>query len=597
MTLNVTVLTRTRIYQSSDFRLTAGELIISNAAMKLVTLHYPSFNGFVSYTGLAQEQIGAPQNTADRIIEWLQGKPNLAFHEVVEILRLGASAYISDIEKRTGIRHRLTLIVAAFVQAKPTVAVISNFESTEGRGSTKTGVDMIVSWGALRAGANPRVIITGCKPAVAAKERTRLEQLIDDAGEDSARIRVAIEELNRDASRSPKWGNGISENCTVVSLDSSGAGLQDFARGTAVKTYSILNGVYLDMEAVLSDLGMQSSSIVGAAFGSSKQSNRRSYACDRVTVDFGASSFEIVEIAYAFNADCHPYGINNSGTVIGASSRPDNRAWYQYWTWNPEFGMSNLDYWSQSCSAAINESGSVAVSCRNIEGEATLLVIEEGGERLLNLPDHMMEPEITTINSAGVVGGAASINRDVTDGNRTRPAIWDPSGSLLILDQLCGGENGRVVALNDSGVALVWANRGLWGRLPLVWDINTNTVKSLPAGIIPLYITNAGHVIGIGQAPGGQVPVISYNQETWEAVPVRGGFAPNVANNNLLIAGRVEIDGYYVPWTLLTDSTPTMLSTYQYHNASLNAVNDNGVLVGQASTDHEQHVLLWRPPK
>lgn len=595
MTLNVTVLTETRIFQSSDFRLTAGVGNYSDSTMKLVTLQYPTFSGLISYTGYAKDRMENPQDTARRIVNWLERSPNIQFHEAVELLRSNATSYIADVERQTGIRHRLTLIAAAFVNTRPIIAVISNYESVYGRESSNVGQELITSWGKLGAGASPKVIITGCKPAVSPASREALEQLVRRAGEDSARIRHAIEDLNRYASRSKKWGSGISEHCSVVSMDSSGSGLQDLTQGSEVTTHSITNGLYIDLAAVLESIGIKGT-VVGASFGTSKPTTRRAHECERALVENGCTEFQLTELTHTVDADCNAFDINSNGVIIGASSSSDNRSWHQYWKWEETTGLSNLNYWSQNCSAAINNSGIVALNTVTQEGRSALVVLAGQDERLLEIPGSMMEPEVTSINASGIVGGAISINQDVTDADRTRPAVWGADGTLTVLDQLCGAENGRVVSLNRHGLALVWANRGPWGRLPLVWDLNSGQVKPLPPGVIPLSITETGQVVGIIKGADGQhKPAISFDYESWAELAVNFGFSPNSANDQLAIVGSVTADGYPRPWMTRANSSPILLPAYQYHSVIPRAINSRDFIVGQASTDHEHHVLLWQP--
>lgn len=54
MTLNLTVITPTVIYQSADFRLTdlSTGLPTNHRSPKLVTFVYEAWIGFVTYTGL-----------------------------------------------------------------------------------------------------------------------------------------------------------------------------------------------------------------------------------------------------------------------------------------------------------------------------------------------------------------------------------------------------------------------------------------------------------------------------------------------------------------------------------------------------------------
>jgi hypothetical protein len=200
MTLNITVLTPTRIFQSSDFRITSGGALIDDQTMKLVTLHYPSFDGLVSYTGIATTA-GDSRDTAERVTFWLAGKPNLRFHEVVEEIRLGASEFVRAAQAQEGALRRLTLIAAAFVESRPTVAVISNFESVNASDPDTIQPELRTSWDALRPGERPKVILTGAKSAVPQADRGHLVALAEEAGEDSARIRNGIRSINGAAYR------------------------------------------------------------------------------------------------------------------------------------------------------------------------------------------------------------------------------------------------------------------------------------------------------------------------------------------------------------------------------------------------------------
>jgi hypothetical protein len=84
MTLNITVLTDTQIFQSSDFRLPRQGVPLPQTAMKLVRLSYPTFNGLVCYTGLAIEDDSRAETTATLSIRWLEQTADMKFFRVVE---------------------------------------------------------------------------------------------------------------------------------------------------------------------------------------------------------------------------------------------------------------------------------------------------------------------------------------------------------------------------------------------------------------------------------------------------------------------------------------------------------------------------------
>ncbi|MEU8278379.1 hypothetical protein ACFYOK_35490 [Microbispora bryophytorum] len=594
MTLNITLLTRTRIFQSSDFRLSANGNLVSSSTMKLITLHYYTFSGFISYTGIAKRDVNSAVDTGGLIVDWLQGRDDIAFHEAVEIVRAKASEYVTEIAKQTGVRHKLTLIAAAFHNDNPTVAVVSNFESIDGREDSTVSSELRTSWSSLRPGRTPRVIVTGCKKAVPLRDRKRLEDLALAAGEDSARIRVAIEDLNRDAARRPGWTQLISENCTVVSLDSSGNGSQDIPRTSRVVARSLINGQ--DMESLLRAAGLDAGVVAGATFATNKTTTRRPAQCKKTVIDIAESGFTVLEIEHKIDGDCQAFGIDSVGLVFGASSLPDDRTMRRYWIWDATNGKKELDYWSSDTGGAISENGQIALLNMIKPWENAPVLISGTSERLLEVPHGMGEPEITAINSDGVVAGAISITLDRTAANRVRPAVWDVDGSIRILDRLCGAENGRVVSISDR-VALVWANQGLWGRVTIIWDLITDEVKQLPGSIIPLHVDSQGRIIGIASAHGGQqFPIVSLDHETWASLPPKAGFEPTAANSNLVVGGRVKMDGYYFPWFAQPGSMPQILSTFEYHSHGVRAINGNGLIIGQASTDREHHILLWKPP-
>jgi hypothetical protein len=219
--------------------------------MKLVTLHYPAFVGMVSYTGIASTRSDS-RDTAERVTEWLTGKPGLQFHEVVEVIRVEASRLAELAATEAGESQRLTLIAAAFVNHQPVVAIVSNFETAHGK---LNGIlpELRTSWASLAADQEPRVIVTGNKSAVSDEAKQDLSRLATQAGEDSARIRSGIQYLNRIAySNSPD--SSVSEGCTVVSMDSSGSGSQDIVSTGRLQTRSINNGYSFDAIVLASGL-------------------------------------------------------------------------------------------------------------------------------------------------------------------------------------------------------------------------------------------------------------------------------------------------------------------------------------------------------
>jgi len=609
VTLNITVLTENHIFQSSDFRrMSTTTGLIDLPAMKLITLQYPTFDGLACYTGLAKERITDPKDTADHILGWLRQTGEMRFFQIVEHLRSQASAYIRDIEQRTGIRECLTIVAAAFVASQARVAVISNFEDTQGYKPNSPFAQLETSWEAYRHGNPPIILVTGNKAAVTSEQRKALTAAVIDAGEDAGRIRNEIQFLSRAVARSRAaiGDKTITEECTVASLNRSGGGYQSIEPGPmpGLSTHHVLNGVLID--EALSSIGFRTATTVQAAFGTSKPTTRSTVACERrdpvacerVVSDSAESGYTMTEIMHFVDAECTPLGISSDRMVFGWHRSPETRGYRRYWRWSEKSGPSYIDVApTLDASGCMNASGDIAlVSGEREQPNVLTLAIGAPGFRSLEVPSGMGEPLVTAMNEAGRVCGAIAINQDNTDASRQRPVFWDEDGSLHIAEDLRGGTHGRAVHINNAGQVLVWSSRGAWHRICVIWDAAKGTTVDIPGNIIPNFLTRDGKVLGFDRRGGRDAAIVSYDQATWTRLPLNDGFMPTICDNSLNIGGRVKIDGYDTGWVLVNKRQPRLLPTYEYHHAYLRAVNDSGVIVGQLS-GRDQHVMLWVPPQ
>ena len=541
------------------------------------------------------------QDTGDFIVEWLRDTAGMRFFQVVDHLARRATEYVAGIESRTGKRERLTIIAAAFVAHKSRVAIISNFEDSVGQISQAALPDLRVSWTAYRPGDVPVVLVTGNKPAVPRREREVLRDAVADASEDSGRVRREIQYVNRTASRTSVGKGSISEECTVVSIDSSGGGMQDLQSVQGIELGHVTNGFSFSLGEILAHAGetLSGATLVGASFATSKPTTRRAAQCTRSIVDSGNSEYLLREISYRVDGDSVAYGISRDGMILAADSLEEDRAHKHYWCWTEAEGRRFYDV-----EPTMDTSG-----CLNAEGDAALVYGQRGRQeagvyfrsgrdsRALEIPNTMGEPTLAAINSTGGVCGSIAINRDNTDGSRERPAYWDQDGRLHIISDLMHATSGRAVHVDDEGIVLVWASYGMWGRACLIWNLTTNEVKQVPGEIIPIYMTSRGAVLGFDRANGRDAPVISYDQQTWTRQPLNNGFAPVFGDNLLNIGGNVTVDGYSRVWSAVVGRPAVILPSYEYHHAHGRTVNDSGVIVGQLNADYEQHVVTWTPGK
>jgi hypothetical protein len=601
MTLNITVLTRTRIYQSSDFRLSTPEGPLDIPAMKMARLTYPSFDALACFTGLAKTSAASSEDTIDYMVKWLAGSHGARLFQVVELIRQGASDYVAAVERDSGRRERLTIVVAAFLGERVQVAVISNFQDTLGQIPQAPLPELRVSWESLRPGEPPIILVTGNRKTVTRQDLDDLMQTVTEAGEDSARIRTAIRDLSRTASRHPLANQTISLECTVVSMDSSGSGVHDVDETRGIEVKDIRDGQHFSFREVLESLGAHGAQLVGASFATNKPTTRRPPNCTRELWDVSASGFDMVEIFHAVNLDCFPLGVSDSNTVLGRNSEPSDRSRQVYWTWaldDPD-RIHPLDLEpTQVYGGCINASGTIAVLHGAREHPAGVVLDNGGGSHNLEIPIGMGEPELTAMNSDGAICGSLSINLDVSDSDRRRPVFWDSSGKIYVLTGLTVGSNGRSVDLTDDGIVLVWESYGIFGRAVTLWNPLTGSVKQVPGEIIPTARARGGEILGFDRRDGRDVAVLATDDQNWSNLPLNDGFAPANLNDFLMIVGNVKVDSYSNGWLLRTgDAHPVLLPTFRYHHTFPRHINSSGFITGQLSADNEQHVVLWTPAR
>jgi hypothetical protein len=134
MTLNVTVLTPTTIYLSADFRLTdsATGKPITDPSPKTVTLSYPDWDGFITYTGVGRWR---DRDISDLTAEWLTGPAELSMADVARVIESKGTQLLRDVE-RSDHRMRHTFTLAGFGQGRVRAYVISNFEDCHANSGT-----------------------------------------------------------------------------------------------------------------------------------------------------------------------------------------------------------------------------------------------------------------------------------------------------------------------------------------------------------------------------------------------------------------------------------------------------------------------------
>jgi hypothetical protein len=605
MTLNIALLTSDRLYVSTDFKLSDGRREISVTSTKVVVLKYPRFDGFVNYTGVGRWPTETSRDTSDRVIEWLEGKRDLEFDDIVEVIRAEGDRFLADVERRLE-RKRHTFTVAGFSDGRAVIAVVSNFETVTGETFTDVRAQLEVSTKTVRGG--PLVVITGARGSVDRAQRRALERLATQH-DDPERIRVALGDLNRAASQSPEANGTISEDCTVISIRSEGSGFQNVPGASRVEFLQLINGIHLDLSRWLPAQYLSTARVTGASFATSKPPSEAP-VCG---VEIGSASndrFDVIEIRPGSAGESRAKAIDEDGVVAGYSAVDEAPGYSRYWRWSRDDGFSALtDLVTRNPQVVCSPNSHLAFLPLLTQTEhVPRLIAPDGTDRQLIVPTDCGEVELielTSVNDSGVVGGVLAFNLDSSDGARFRPVIWDSTGPTVLPDEAMFGNNwGRVIAVSPEGNALVWLKPpGLsWENAIAIWDVGASQIRAVCAAVrsvIPVSFLPDGGVLGVlgfyNDDHGDPVAVVSEDLDSWQPFGTGPGWYPTAASADGSVTGRVTRAGYLQPWMRRASGGLEEVPPVAYHNCTPLTINSSDWILGEASTDHGHHLVVWIP--
>jgi uncharacterized membrane protein len=602
MTLLITLVTPQTIYQSADFRLTdlnTGRLITDESS-KLISLQYKGWQGFVAYTGIGGWK---GRHTRDFIIEWLDGFQATSPREVADRISSKGTAWLSEIEKALGKRPPHTFVVTAFDNREPLVAVTSNFENAYETYSKYPATELTTTVRQFGNGAG--VVVCGCKQAVERQSRNLLKRVASEAQDDPARLRILLERINAESAKSPRATNLISPNCSVMSFraDGQGAGIVD----GKIDIRSIMLGratpgleeITRMMRASTGNPDFSLGRIKGISLASS--GTRLPFApCEpKVFTPPGAQGYTVRELTIEGLASCSASDVNDSGVVLGQGTRPERLDLNVPWT---RTGESVL-YWQPDKTeqavhlSAINNSSQIAMHTRATDG--TLHASRWTDNSQFTLEHYLASSDscAMSINNNGTVVGWVSIDAAKKGQESHRPAAWKTD--KLIQFPNFQGDWGYVADVNDNELALVL----IYVRSQphaVLWDLNNGNCRVIPgrAGTYPLAISNARIVLGnLNLSNGSTLALTSFEDEGWKPLKTPPGHYATALNTAGDVAGYSRQNGYDRPWLRRASGEVFPLPYFEFHNCTPAAINDPGVIIGSAGTDHGAHALIWLPPK
>ncbi len=244
MTLNITVTTRHRIYQSADYRLydSQKDCWSDFETQKIVLKTTYRWNATVCFTGVGRTREGL------NVGEWLAERvgaiqPDDAFACLLEAL-LEADHWLSNVPPPAN-RHSFS--VGAFVGSEPVFAVVSNFEQRAGSASANASTRLsIFRFQPTKA----KTFVSGQRSVVTPSERRRLIKL-SRGDPEPERMYNALAQVNRNvAMRTDR----VSPGCFTTHVNSTGGGggcVHDVGNRPFFPTFAIPEDVLKDITPLL----------------------------------------------------------------------------------------------------------------------------------------------------------------------------------------------------------------------------------------------------------------------------------------------------------------------------------------------------------
>lgn len=596
MTLNITILTPEVIYQSADYRLfdTNARKSLPMHSNKTVILMYLDWVGFITYTGIGRVN---SKDTSQFVRDWLKGKRDFSFADVVEAIRVNASSWIRGVDP--SIEH--TFVVAGFVDSKPVAAVVSNCQKWHGAKLDSVSENFASS--IVTAKRSPEIIVTGRSNAVPRPQRQKLRWLAANHADDPARIRRALAEATRCAAQ--RYPNLISDECYVYSQDKNGRGHEETMGDTMSNPTTLLDGVDLLQQIrpfLYEHFGSGKWAVKGATFVRSGGQSEPPSSCElRLSTRLSdGGRYNLVELANPYGRYAAPRAVNAQGTIVGEGA--------QHWrgpnypcVWPEHSTIQFLPHGGGfgGCANDINDSGMIVGASEMPDRALHACVWDINGStddigQALGRNSNAMR-----VNRGGSIVGWASIHPTEGGQEHFRPAWWPNTGSPVILKDLDGAW-GEAVDINTSDQMVLRAHVGrsvdAW-----LWDGEDGYRLEKPSPELrafwPKCLTEENAVIGLTIHNNGQRSAAVRHADGTCAflLSPSPGREFTTAKGTQIIAGYDQIDGYGIPWVKQENEEIAYLPSFKYHHHKPTMISEQGWILGTASADNCCHPLLWIP--
>jgi hypothetical protein len=597
MTLNITLLTPTIIYQSADYRLwnPDANIVLTDTSTKIVTSETFEWQSFVTYTGVGQWEW---RDTSEWVVEWLTGLSGHSFMDMVERIREKGSEWLQGIRRETGTAWQQTFVAASFVDGTATAAVISNFWRSTGP-ALSTPLDHL-NVSTVQAPLKPQVIVTGCVDKVVSRQQRRgLERLASASGDNPARIRHAMIDLNLAAAQVKSTRCPISKECSVHSFTRDGR----WSHGetpTGARLYSVFEGI--DIGSMLNEVleqhfpGSKYRTVQGAS-GSSRTRRADDPPCQPVLSSLSEmEGYTLIDAAPARDhtgvaqaVDIHQRAVGQGGVGAEPPTQP------AMWTSPGEMKFLETLGGLEGRAFDLNDQGISVGVVEDAERALRACTWSENGRLTLLTPERFRSSQARAINAQGDIAGWVSVHATHHGREYHRPALWHSDGRAQVLHE-CPGDWGEAIALNDIGQVLIWAHEGRTS-FPVLWNGHDwQALARPPTYVLPVGLDAEGGVIGLTKTQDGLPLALVWEQgNNWTRLGTDPGWEVTAVNGSGFILGHGMIDGFHRPWIMQIGEELQILPHYAYHHSRPSSMNGAGLIAGTASTDHGYHPVIWRP--
>jgi len=457
----------------------------------------------------------------------------------------------------------------------------------------------------VRVTKDTHLLITGIPAAVSEESKLKLKALVH-SGAAANVIRHEMAEVNRIASESDEAKNGISPGCQSYSIDKHGAGhgeVHGDVQGHFMPK-TLLAGQ--DINSILKNLLANSpnAKLVQTAYVTQRSHQVQLREDIKCNIEFEPTESCAVEEAEPLEDHClFLQDINEGEFIVGHGFFPFGTP-FRAFVMNRDRKIRHLETLGGPCSHAfsINEKNQIVGSAQ-VDHRKTHASLWEEARGICDLGTlGGISAVARDINNLGQVVGASHLNPGEPLQKYERAFLWSEDGGMTNLGQPFEGWS-RAIGINDHGVVLGWRQRGrvvsgfIWSRDQGIVDI----VGWEGRNFYPCAINDLGQVVGEGEDRDGRRRAYMWTfKEGLKQIAVPDEFHPSDIDAHGNILGNIHSKPWQKPGFYSTVQEKYFNLPLAYnHQTSVQAMNNNGVIVGSAgagSAKH-QHSLIWRLPR